>query len=127
MPSSQPTLRVVEDRVRPTEDDIAPFREAATGPVYDAAPGTVALDYRIRALAPEMRLCAPALTVRTRPGDNIALYHALEVVRPGEALVIATDGHGAWRGWPTARCSRRRSARDSPNWGGRRREGPVRG
>jgi len=34
----------------------------------------------------------PTLTVRTRPGDNLAVHVALEAARPGDGLVIDTRG-----------------------------------
>jgi regulator of RNase E activity RraA len=39
------------------------------------------------------RLAAPAMTVRTRPGDNLMIHHALDLAQPGEVLVV--DGGGA--------------------------------
>lgn len=33
-----------------------------------------------------------ALTVRTRPGDNLAVHKALDIGRPGETLVVAAGG-----------------------------------
>jgi RraA family protein len=37
-------------------------------------------------------LCGPALTVRTRPGDNLMIHKAIDIVRPGEVIVV--DGGG---------------------------------
>lgn len=37
-------------------------------------------------------LLGPARTVRTRPGDNLAIHRALEVVQPGDVLVVAGEG-----------------------------------
>ena len=37
-------------------------------------------------------VAGPALTVRTRPGDNLAVHKALDLVRPGDVLVV--DAHG---------------------------------
>jgi regulator of RNase E activity RraA len=37
-------------------------------------------------------LAGTALTVRTRPGDNLALHQALDLIRPGYVLVV--DGGG---------------------------------
>jgi regulator of RNase E activity RraA len=37
-------------------------------------------------------LAGTALTVRTRPGDNLAIHQALDLLRPGYALVV--DGGG---------------------------------
>lgn len=38
-------------------------------------------------------LAGPALTVRTRAGDNLAIYRAFDQCRPGDVLVV--DGGGA--------------------------------
>ena len=38
------------------------------------------------------RLVGAAFTVRTRPGDNLAIHRALELAGPGD--VIAVDGGG---------------------------------
>ena len=37
-------------------------------------------------------LAGTALTVRTRPGDNLAVHHALELIQPGDVLVIDARG-----------------------------------
>ncbi len=37
-------------------------------------------------------MVGPALTVRTRPGDNLAVHMALDLARPGDVLVV--DGRG---------------------------------
>jgi regulator of RNase E activity RraA len=51
-----------------------------------------AMDYRIKPVGPNSQLCGPALTVRTRPGDNLMVWKALDVAQPGDVLVIATYG-----------------------------------
>ena len=38
------------------------------------------------------RMAGTALTVRTRAGDNLAVHHALELVGPGDVIVV--DGGG---------------------------------
>lgn len=38
------------------------------------------------------RLAAPAMTILTRPGDNLMVHHALDIAHPGEVLVV--DGGG---------------------------------
>jgi len=37
-------------------------------------------------------VAGPALTVRTRPGDNLALHMALDLARPGEVIVVDAGG-----------------------------------
>jgi regulator of RNase E activity RraA len=39
-------------------------------------------------------VAGPALTVRTRIGDNLAVHKALELARPGEVLVVDAGGDG---------------------------------
>lgn len=46
----------------------------------------------ISGLAPGQVVVGPALTVRTRPGDNLAVHKALDLARPGEVLVVAAGG-----------------------------------
>ena len=38
------------------------------------------------------RMAGPALTVRTRPGDNLMVHKALQLARPGDVIVV--DGGG---------------------------------
>jgi len=42
---------------------------------------------------PGTALLGPALTVRTRPGDNLMIHKALQLGRPGDVLVV--DGGGS--------------------------------
>lgn len=37
-------------------------------------------------------LAGPALTVRTRPGDNLMLHHALDIAEPGDVIVVDAGG-----------------------------------
>ena len=37
-------------------------------------------------------ICANAFTVEVRSGDNLMIHKALQMIRPGDALVIAGDG-----------------------------------
>ena len=42
--------------------------------------------------APTTRMAGPALTVRTRPGDNLVIHKALTMIEPGDILVIDAGG-----------------------------------
>jgi RraA family protein len=39
------------------------------------------------------KLCGPALTVRTAPGDNLLIHKAIDMAQPGDIIVV--DGAGA--------------------------------
>ena len=58
----------------------------------DVAGRRGALNGRIRALAPTMRIAGSALTVEVRPGDNLMIHAAIALAQPGDVLVI--DGKG---------------------------------
>jgi RraA family protein len=42
----------------------------------------------LQSLGAPVRLAGTALTVRTRPGDNLLIYKALMLMRPGHVLVV---------------------------------------
>lgn len=77
---------------RPGKDEIAPFRDVATGPVVDALGRRGALPPWIRPVSEARRFVGTALTVRTRPVDNLAPYAALRFARPGDVLVVGVEG-----------------------------------
>ena len=67
------------------------FRSAATAVIsdnLDRLPGAVG----IRPFHKGSVLAGTALTVRTCPGDNLVIHEALELIRPGDVLVV--DGGG---------------------------------
>jgi 4-hydroxy-4-methyl-2-oxoglutarate aldolase len=77
---------------RPSVEDIAPFMKAPTGWVVDAQGRRGALPHWIRPLSRQTRFVGVAMTVRTRPVDNLAPYAALKYAKPGDVLVVAADG-----------------------------------
>lgn len=90
-----PSIRVFRNINRPACELLAPFANAPTGNVCDAMDRFGAMDYQIKPVDSASRMCGTALTVRTRPGDNLAIYQALEIAQPGDVLVIQTYDHTA--------------------------------
>jgi RraA family protein len=86
------TVTVATDDIpRPTSEVIEALREAPTAVISDnlaRLPGAVGLS----AFHREGRLVGPAVTVRTRAGDNLAVHRALAMLGPGDVLVV--DGGG---------------------------------
>ena len=81
------------DESTPSADSgiIEAFRKAATAVIsdnLDRLPGAVGL----RPFHKGGTMAGTALTVRTRAGDNLAVHQALELVRPGDVIVV--DGGG---------------------------------
>ena len=88
-----PLLTIRRHFPRPDEAIINAFRDAASTHVADALAGRGALSHWIRPLeTPAVTLVGVALTCCPGPGDNLALFAALEVAKPGDVIVAATDG-----------------------------------
>ena len=92
MPEKWPTGFAIHDRPGvPEADVIAGFRGVPAANVSDAigrASGAVGLN----AYGGNDVVCGPALTVRVRPGDNLMIHKALDLITPGDVVVI--DGGG---------------------------------
>ncbi len=80
---------------RPEAALLARFAEAVTGNVADAQGGAGVLDFRVKPVTRAQRFAGPALTVLAGPRDNLALWAALEIAKPGDVLVVATGGYTA--------------------------------
>ena len=63
-----------------------------TATVAEAWPAARLVAAPVRPLAPGMALAGPALPVRCRPGDNLALHLAIAAARPGDVLVVDYAG-----------------------------------
>ena len=85
-------FRIITDVSRPPADLVEGFRGKASSNVADAMgrfhfmdPGMVSRT--------GLPLCGVAVTVNARPGDNLMVHKALEVARPGEVVVVSTNGN----------------------------------
>lgn len=63
-----------------------------TATLGEAWPAARLIDAPLRPLAPGMVVAGPALTVRCKPGDNLALHSAIAAARPGDVLVVDYGG-----------------------------------
>lgn len=63
-----------------------------TATVGEAWPAARILPAPLRPLAPGMVLAGQALTVRCRPGDNLALHRAIAAATPGDVMVVDYGG-----------------------------------
>ncbi len=81
---------IIHTRVeRPPQHLVAPFKEFIACNVCDALGRFGAMHYSIKPVAPGMKMAGTAITVRTRPCDNLLIYKAIELAQPGDVLVIA--------------------------------------
>ncbi|MEQ8395791.1 4-hydroxy-4-methyl-2-oxoglutarate aldolase [Thalassobaculum sp.] len=86
------TLTIRRTFPRPSAAQLAPFQSAPTGWVVDALGRRGALPHWVRPISKVTRFVGVALTVRTRPVDNLAPYAALKFAVPGDVLIVAADG-----------------------------------
>jgi len=75
---------------RPPARTLRAYAGLPTGFVTDAYNGRGCLDYRIKPLTPDMKLCGPAITAFCSPGDILAAMAILDFARKGDVIVIAT-------------------------------------
>ena len=80
---------------RPATDIVQKLTGIPTSYVVDVQGRRGALDYGIKPMFDFPAFAGPAVTVKTVPDDNLAAFVALEVLRPGDVLVIS---NGDWTG-----------------------------
>ncbi len=94
-----PILTIRRSIERPSSEAIADFTGVATSNLVDALGGSGALHHRIKPLGVgdglPARFCGSAVTALCGPADNLALFAALAVAKPGDVLVAATDAFEA--------------------------------
>jgi regulator of RNase E activity RraA len=79
-----------------TAAEIARWREVPVAVAVDLGRDAGQIDPAIRPLRPagqQPRLFGQAVTVRCEPPDFGAVLHALDVIQPGQVLVIDAGGH----------------------------------
>ena len=68
------------------------FLDVPVANVSDCMSRMTAGGARLRPMHAGGRMAGPALTVKTRPGDNLMIHKALEMAKPGDVVVV--DGGG---------------------------------
>lgn len=86
-------IRVFQNVPRADQQLIEHFKNVPTGNVCDAMDRFGAMCHEIHAINPALPMCGNALTVRTRPCDNLVIYQALDIAQPGDIMVIQTYEH----------------------------------
>lgn len=71
---------------------IARFRELPVANVSDVMSRMTAGGARLRPMHAGGLLAGPALTVKTRPGDNLLVHKAIALAEPGDVIVVDAGG-----------------------------------
>jgi 4-hydroxy-4-methyl-2-oxoglutarate aldolase len=89
-----PAVTIYENFTRPAADVVKQF-EVPTGYITDLQGRRGALDCGIKPMFEFPAIAGSALTVKTVPDDNLAVFAAMGVAQAGDVLVVATDN---WTG-----------------------------
>ncbi|AEB06658.1 Dimethylmenaquinone methyltransferase [Coriobacterium glomerans PW2] len=86
--------RVFKKICRPKPHFLAEFAQIPCANTADTMSRSCAVNPRIRLMSnPSISIVAgPALTVKTRAGDNLMIHAALEMIEPGDILVVGNEG-----------------------------------
>jgi 4-hydroxy-4-methyl-2-oxoglutarate aldolase len=84
-------FRVLPSPPRIGDEVLARFRGLASSNLADAMGRFNFMDPGIRPRS-GLPLCGVAVTVNTRPADNLMVHKALQVAQPGDIVVVATSG-----------------------------------
>jgi RraA family protein len=87
-----PGFRIRRSFTRPPADQIARFREFETPDVSDLMNRLYTMAREIHNVVNERSICGPALTVKVYPGDNLMVHKALDLVEPGDIIVVDAGG-----------------------------------
>jgi 4-hydroxy-4-methyl-2-oxoglutarate aldolase len=81
------------DFERPPAKLIAQLARHDAAKIADSMAGYGVAHHEIKPLRFDMRLCGPAVTVLTRPGDALYVQKVIEAIRPGDIVVIDAAGY----------------------------------
>ena len=84
---------------RPNPELVAAFTDLAAAAVGDAMDRQNCMNHILQPLFSGARLCGSALTVKAVPRDNLMIHKAMQLARPGDVIVIATDGYQETSPW----------------------------
>jgi len=82
--------RIIRNITRAGAEVIQTLGEYGVATVHEAQGRSGLLRPTLRPIYPTARLAASAVTVSCPPGDNLMIHAAIEVCRPGDALVVVT-------------------------------------
>ncbi|WP_424812823.1 RraA family protein [Roseococcus sp. YIM B11640] len=71
---------------------VAKFRELPVANVSDSMSRMTAGGPRLRPMHAGGVMAGPALTVKTRPGDNLMVHKAISLAEPGDVIVVDAGG-----------------------------------
>jgi regulator of RNase E activity RraA len=83
-----PGFRVRRTITRPDKKLLEQFKEFPAPDISDMMNRLYTMDAGIKNLVNEQAIVGPALTVKVFPGDNLMVHKALDLLQPGDIIVI---------------------------------------
>lgn len=87
-----PGFRVLERETRVSSDLVEQYRELPVANVSDSMHRMTAAGPRLTMMHRDGQMAGSALTVKTRPGDNLMLHKAIDMAGPGDVIVVDAGG-----------------------------------
>lgn len=88
-----PGFRIKRNIERPPPPVVSAFGEFETPDVSDILNRMYAMCCDIHNLANNASIVGPAVTVKVFPGDNLMVHKALDLIRPGDVIVVDASGN----------------------------------
>lgn len=89
---SQLGFRIMPMNQRPDAQLLEQFRHVVTPHISDNMSRMQSASAALRSYHKEGRLVGAALTVKTRPGDNLMVHKAIDLAEPGDVIVVDAGG-----------------------------------
>ncbi|WP_256831910.1 RraA family protein [Paenibacillus sp. Pae15] len=85
-------FRIFPITKRPSEQLVNQFRSIVTPHISDNVNRIHAMSAGLRPYHKEGQLVGAAVTVKTRPGDNLMVHKAIDLAQPGDVIVVDAGG-----------------------------------
>ncbi len=85
-------FRILPMPKRPDRKLVAELAKMVTSHLSDSMERLYAGGAALRPMHDGTKLCGPAFTVRTSPGDNLLVHKAIDIAEPGDVIVVDAGG-----------------------------------
>jgi RraA family protein len=85
-------FRILPVAKRPDKKLLAELARMVTPHLSDSMERLYAGGAMLRPMHNGTKLCGPAFTVRTSPGDNLLVHKAIDIAEPGDVIVVDAGG-----------------------------------
>ena len=83
---------VIKNFTRPEEALLQEYRNLDVSTIYEAQGKQNIMDSGLKPIITNKTIVGPAVTVTCQAGDNLMIHAAIEVCKPGDIVVITTQG-----------------------------------